>query len=186
MAGLALAALLVGCGPTGYRPATSAGGAGHRTTQIAQDRYLVSFEGNAATPRQTVEAFMLYRAAEVASRTGHPYFAIVASDVERKVDVDVFPSSPFPYGHGGYGRRGSRIGVGIGVGYGFPRGGVGLGRRFPPVPGYGLGPTVMTTDSYEAFATVETLDARPPGRSDVFETQDVLATLGPRVAASRR
>ena len=164
----ALAALAAGCGPTPYGPAASLGGAGYETTQLTQNRYLVSFEGNAATSRQRVETYMLFRAAEVAAQTGHPYFAIVRQDTERDVDVNVFHASPGLYGHGP--RRGR--GFGIRGGFGFP---------YYSSVGYGLGPTVTTTDSYEAYATVEMLNAPPSGRTDVFETQDVISTLTPQV-----
>ncbi len=158
------AALAAGCGPTPYQPAAALGGTGYETTRLTHDRYLVNFEGNAATSRQRVETDMLFRAAEVAARTGRPYFAIVRQDTERDVDLDVLYSSPGLYGYG--------HGFGIGTGFGFP---------YYTSVGYGLGPTVTTSDAYEAFATVEMLDARPAGRPDVFETQDVLSTLAPLV-----
>lgn len=189
----ALAALAAGCGPTPYEPAASARDAGYETVRLAPDRYLVSFEGNAATPRQTVESHAVYRAAEVAAQTGRPYFAIVEGDVERDVDVDVLYSSPGLYGFGsrlgvgpGFGfPYHSRVGYGAGTDYGTGLSvgisyGTGLGvgpRRY----GYGAGPVVSTTDSYEAFITVETLESRPAGRQDVLATQDVLDTLGPRI-----
>ena len=160
----ALALLTASCGPTPYAPAAAPGGTGYDTTQLSQDRFLVSFEGNAATSRQRVETYMLFRAAEVAAQTGHSHFAIVRQDTERDVDVNVYAASPGLYGYGS--RFGTRRG------FGFP---------YYTSIGYGLGPTVTTTDSYETFATVQMLDARPPDRTDVFETRDVLATLGPVV-----
>lgn len=162
----ALAALLAACaGPTDYRPASGPADTGYAVTQVAADRYLVRFEGNAATARQTVETYMLYRAAELADRTGHPYFAIVEDETEREVDVDVYSAGPGFYGYG--------AGFGIGPNWGYPYYGT-WGVAGPD-------PMVTTTDSYTAFATVEMLDSRPEGRRDVFTTQEVLTTLRPQI-----
>jgi len=162
---LALVLLAAGCGPTAYGPVGPFGETGYQTTRLSADRYLVSFEGNAQTSRQTVETYLLYRAAEVAEQTGHPYFALVESETEREVDVDAYYTTP------GF--------------YGFGRG-VGFGPRFTAFPYYatfgnGPGPSVATSDSYEAYATVEMFEERPPGRTDVFDTSAVIGTLRPEI-----
>ena len=51
LSGIVAAAFVAGAcaGPTAYRQADGADDDGYRTTQLSEDRYLVSFEGNAAT-----------------------------------------------------------------------------------------------------------------------------------------
>ena len=51
--------------PTPYGPAVSPNGDGYTTQQIESNRFRVSFKGNSLTTRQTVDTYMLYRAAEV-------------------------------------------------------------------------------------------------------------------------
>ena len=162
------AAMVVGAcaGPTTYRQADSPTDEGYRTTQLSENRYRVSFDGNAVTSRETVESYLLFRAAELAQRTGHPYFAVVDDETERQVDVERYYSAPGFYGYG------PRLGYGPGFA-GFP--------YYSTLPGYWPRPQVVTRDSYEAFATIEMLDARPADRDDVFDASKVTATLGPQV-----
>ena len=53
------------------------------TYQPVTDRYRVSFAGNNLTPREKVEDFLLYRAAEVTLDSGNDYFVLVDQDTER-------------------------------------------------------------------------------------------------------
>ena len=94
----ALLALVAACGPAEYQRAAEPGDVGYRTTQLAEDRFLVSFQGDPATSRQTVETYLLYRAAEVADRQGHPYFVIVNRETDRDVDVRSYYTAPGFYG----------------------------------------------------------------------------------------
>jgi hypothetical protein len=166
-AALPAGGLLAACGPTEYeRAGGGPGETGYTTSRLAEDRYLVTFEGNAQTPRETVETYLLYRAAEVAAETGHPYFALVAQATEREVDYNVYAARPGLHGLGpGFG--------GVGPAYGYP---------YYATWGYGgLPPTVTTTDAFEAYATVAMLESRDTAREDVFETEAVLAGLRPLV-----
>jgi hypothetical protein len=163
----ALLALVAACGPAEYQRAAEPGDVGYRTTQLAEDRFLVSFQGDPATSRQTVETYLLYRAAEVADRQGHPYFVIVNRETDRDVDVRSYYTAPGFYGYG--------PGLGIGSRYAFPYYGT-----WPPVSG----PQPRTVDTYEASATVEMLESRPADRQGVFETEQVLTTLRDEVAPS--
>lgn len=74
--------MLAACAvPTPYQAAD--GGYGYTDQQIEGDRYRVSFDGNASTPREEVQNFLLYRAAELTVQNGFDYFTIVDRDVER-------------------------------------------------------------------------------------------------------
>ena len=72
VAGLAACALA-----TPYQP--SANGYGYSEQRIEQNRYRVTFTGNSDTPKQTVENYLLYRAAELTLQSGFDYF-VFASD----------------------------------------------------------------------------------------------------------
>lgn len=157
-----------GCGPTEYKAAGPLDETGYQTTQLTDDRYLVSFEGNAETSRQRVETYLLYRAAEVAAQTGHPYFALVEEETEREVELNTYYTSPGFYGYG--------PGLGFNRGFG--------GFPYYTTFGYGPGPVVSASDSYEAYATVEMLNERPADRPDVFETSNVIRTLAPQIESS--
>ena len=71
-----------GCAaPTPYGPA--ADGYGYAEQQLESNRYRVAFAGNSVTPRDVVQNYLLYRAAEVTLEKGHDYFTLVDQDVER-------------------------------------------------------------------------------------------------------
>ena len=73
---LALAAvLLAGCmTPSPYAPRLEGQQTGYTDMAITQNRYRVTFTGNSATPRETVETYLLLRAAEVARAAGYDSF----------------------------------------------------------------------------------------------------------------
>jgi len=100
-AALAGSAALAGCmTATPYQPATSASRAGYWDEQIESDRFRVSFSGNSLTARETVERYLLYRAAELTVQRGFDHFVLVTRDTETRTDTY---RSPGPYGGGFYG-----------------------------------------------------------------------------------
>lgn len=60
--------------PTPYGPA--ADGFGFSQTQIARDRWRVTFTGNPATSPETVDSYLLRRAAQLTLEQGGDYFVI--------------------------------------------------------------------------------------------------------------
>ncbi len=174
--------VLAACaGPTPYEPTAGPNDqTGYASAQVDDNRFRVRFEGNEVTSRETVETYLLYRAAEIAQREGAAWFQIVSDETDREVDVDTYYT---PAGFYGYG---STLGVGVGgfpyygampYGTGFGYGGVG------PYAGAGVGvgaPAVRATDSYEAYALIELHDQRPQGQN-IFNTQQVLERLGPPI-----
>ena len=110
---LGLALLLVGCAtPTPYGPAEN--GKGYSERQTERDRYRVSFAGNAQTSRETVESYLLYRAAEITLESGNNHFRIVEQDLETKTRYFETVSASPAFGSFGYsrfyGHRGTRVG----------------------------------------------------------------------------
>ena len=67
-------ALLTSCA-TPYQPKSFTGG--FSEIQLDQNTVRVTFNGNAKTPRETVETYMLYRCAEVTLEYGFDYFILL-------------------------------------------------------------------------------------------------------------
>ena len=57
---------------------------GYDEQRIETDRYLVTFTGNSLTERDTVETFLLYRAAELTLEEGYDYFTVVRRDTDEE------------------------------------------------------------------------------------------------------
>lgn len=98
--------------PTPYQVAGDNGG--YSEQQLESDRYRVTFEGNSATPRETVEDFALFRAAELTLKTGNDYFKVVSKEVEPVIGSV----------------RGVSPGIGIGIGGGTGNIGIGVSSIF--------------------------------------------------------
>lgn len=152
---LALAALLGGCvGPTPYQPATS--GWGYSERLIEPNRYRVSFRGNSRTPREAVESYVLYRAAELTLAGGHDYFRVAdgQTEVETRYRTTVTGFGPVHFGHG-Y-SWGLHTGISTGVS------------------------TPITR--YEAIANIVIFDGpKPTDATDAYDAAAVIETLGPLI-----
>ncbi|MGI9491656.1 MAG: CC0125/CC1285 family lipoprotein, partial [Geminicoccaceae bacterium] len=154
----AMLAVLTACSasPTPYQ--LEGDGGGYSEQQIEQDRYSVKFIGNAVTPRDTVEKYALYRAAEVKLETDHDYFKVVSKEIDPVVQSI----------SGGY----PRIGVGLGGGN------VGFGVS----TGFGGG---RADYSYAAYLDIVVYDGeRPDDDSDAYVALDVIDNLRAKVAPS--
>lgn len=95
------AALLVaGCATTGstpYQPvsASNAAAGGFSDRRIADGDYQVTFAGNHLTSRETVESYLLYRAAELTLEQGYDWFTIVDRETEHRVDRQMVPGPAY-------------------------------------------------------------------------------------------
>ncbi|MDE2183547.1 MAG: hypothetical protein KGJ78_11055 [Alphaproteobacteria bacterium] len=152
---LAAALLLAACaGPAAYAPREGLGAPGYSDEQITANRYRVTFTGNSATPRETVEKYLLLHAAEVAERAGYRYFIFDTRDTKAHTiyHSDVEPWPPF----GWYWRPWMYEGP--------------------------LGPQIETTSStrYDAYAEIVLLtDEQAKSEPRAIDAQDVIAHLGP-------
>lgn len=108
-----MVAALAACSvsPTPYQVEGKNGG--YSEQRIEANRYSVKFVGNRATPRDTVEEYALYRAAEVTLETGHDYFKVVSREIEPVVG-SVSGVSP----RLGIGLGGGNVGFGVSTGFG--------------------------------------------------------------------
>src|SRR3546814_9213446 len=90
--------------PTPYQPATGYGfnRTGFSEQRIESNRYMVSFSGNSLTSRETVERYLLFRAAELTVQQGFDHFILVDRNTDRKTRTYVDrPFGPGPYGFWG-------------------------------------------------------------------------------------
>ena len=99
---------------TPYQPLQK--GQGYAEQKLESNRYRVTFNGNAQTSKQTVENYMLYRAAEITLANGADYFVMA----DQNTDADTRYTQIFN-GVGGdvFASRGL-LGIGVGVGNSIP------------------------------------------------------------------
>lgn len=175
---LGLAVAVVGCAtPTPYQPlqrnGTAAGG--YTDQQLAPDRFRVAFQGNGLTSRETVEAYLLYRAAQLTVERGFDWFIMADRNTERRTNTYVDrPFGPGPFGYWGPAWRYR------GRGFGW--------RGWDPLwgdPFWGSTIDVRTVDRYEATAEIATGRGPRPSDPRAFDARAVLATLGPQVQVPR-
>jgi hypothetical protein len=99
------ATVLAGCETaTPYQPlharGTQASG-GYFDHQIEANRWQVGFKGNELTSRQTVERYLLYRAAELTTTQGYDWFEAVERHTDKKTEGYAVPD-PYYAGFDGY------------------------------------------------------------------------------------
>ena len=165
--GLRLSALavafvvLAGCETAAtYHPRDARGGTGYTDEQLAGNRYRVTFTGNSATKRETVESYLLLRSAEVTLKAGFHYFVFDNRDTEAKTTYHSdFVGWPGWSGHGRYWHSWA---------YG----------------GFGEDVTSYPTTRYEAYAEIVLLtDDQAKNEPRAVHAQEVLDHIGPSAYA---
>src|SRR5437899_186277 len=77
---------------------------GYSEIRIEPNRWRVTFTGNSMTSRETVEGYLLYRAAELTLQSGADWFETVDRDTQRKTRTYVDPDPLYhPWYGGGFG-----------------------------------------------------------------------------------
>ncbi|MBO9710121.1 MAG: hypothetical protein J7521_18115 [Caulobacter sp.] len=183
VATMALAALLTACATaTPYQPnvpGQSASG-GFSDQRLESDRYRVTFSGNSLTSRETVERYLLYRAAELTTQQGYDWFETADRRTDREartvVDPDPF-ARPFGYygGYYGYWRPSWRY-------YG-PR--YGGWRAWDPYwgdPFFATPAEVRTIEKFEASAEIVMHKGpKPQGDPRAYDAREIMANLAPQI-----
>lgn len=172
---LGMAAIISGCAtPTPYQPLErgSRTSGGYSDQRIEANRYRVTFAGNSMTSRETVETYLLYRAAELTRDRGYDWFVMADRDTERRSRTYVDrPFSPGPWGF--WGPRWRFYGRGFGW------------RTWDPFwgdPFWDRSVDIRTVDRYEASAEIVMGRGRKPGNDTrAFDAQDVVRNLQSRV-----
>ncbi|MDP3173959.1 MAG: hypothetical protein Q8M88_05955 [Phenylobacterium sp.] len=179
-AALVLAAGLAACAtPTPYQPNVpgQAASGGYSEVRIEPNRWRVNFSGNSLTSRETVEGYLLFRAAELTLQQGDDWFAIVQRDTETNRQTYVEPDPFYRPWYGpsfGYWRPSWRY---YGAGYGW--------RSWNPYfgdPFWADRVDVRTVERFEASAEVVTHRGQKPAADpNAFDARAVIDNLGPRV-----
>ena len=176
-AALAGSAALAGCmTATPYQPATASSRLGFADEQIESNRFRVSFAGNSLTSRETVERYLLYRAAELTVQRGFDHFILVTRDTETKTDTYRTPGAYYGPGPWGYWSPSWRF-------YRGPRWGW---RSYDP---FWDDPfwrdrdwDYRTVRQYEAMAEIVTgRGPKPRDNVRAFDAREVLDRLGPQI-----
>ena len=176
-AALAGSAALAGCmTATPYQPATASSRLGFSDEQIESNRFRVSFAGNSLTSRETVERYLLYRAAELTVQRGFDHFILVTRDTETKTDTYRTPGAYYGPGPWGYWSPSWRF-------YRGPRWGW---RSYDP---FWDDPfwrdrdwDYRTVRQYEAMAEIVTgRGPKPSTNVRAFDAREVLDRLGPQI-----
>ena len=175
---LASGALLIsGCATeTTYRPATGTGfaRAGYSDHQIEPDRFEVTFSGNSYTSRDTVEKYLLYRAAELTVQQGGDYFIMADRNTDKSTRSYATPGFG-PYGGwGGYWGPSWRY---RGRGFGW--------RSWDPFfgdPFWDRDIDIQTVDKYEASADIIIGHGpKPKDNIRAFDARSVIDHIGPSI-----
>jgi hypothetical protein len=176
---LVLAAGLAACATaTPYQPnvqGQSTSG-GYSELRIEPNRFRVTFAGNSLTPRERVEGYLLFRAAELTIQNGDDWFYMDARNTDKTVRTYVDPPYYGPWSGPGFGYWGPAWRWGGYGGWG-PWGGYGYGYGWG---GYGM--DVHTTQRFEASAEIVTNKGpKPAGDPRAFDARAVVDNLKSRI-----
>ncbi|MEP3112874.1 hypothetical protein [Nisaea sp.] len=150
--------IIAGCAsPTPYAPLSDQ--FGYKDSSIESNRHRVSFSGNSSTDRETVETYLLYRAAELTLEKGADYFVVVERDVEKTDRYLTYSRASFGYGYYGY------------------RGGYYFRHRVFAGPDESVPIT-----RYEAIAEIVVGGPKLSGnKANVYIAKEVIENLGPKI-----
>lgn len=176
LAALAALALAACATSTPYGPATEKNPYGFSDQKIEENRYRIVFRGNSSTERETVETYLLFRAAELTLASGYDYFIVTEQDTE---ESKRYSSSGYPAFYGRYN-----------YGYGpyccaFPYYAYGFGWGYPYGAGYGGYDTYtreITRYSAIAFIIMQK-GQKPADDPQAFDARSVIENLRAYVVA---
>jgi hypothetical protein len=177
-AALVLAGGLAACETaTPYQPNIpgQAASGGYSEIRLEPDRWRVTFAGNSLTSRETVEAYLLFRSAELTVQQGYDWFNIVDRHTDRQARTYVEPDPLYHpwYGYG-YWRPYWRY---YGRGYGW--------RAWDPWwggPFWADSVNVQTIQKFEATAEIQMHHgAKPADDPAAFDAHAVIDNLRPRI-----
>ncbi|MEM6652880.1 MAG: hypothetical protein AAF582_09785 [Pseudomonadota bacterium] len=170
---LALAVLGACTTATPYQAATG-NQKGYANQQIETDRWQISFAGNSLTDRQTVETYLLYRAAELTDLEGFDYFRVIQRNVDEDRRIRATGYDPFYSGfhcnyrfYGRYGRL-----------YGYPST---WSRRGFYDPFWGNQIDFREIVRYEATSEIVMGKGEKPDDPSFFNADEVLMNLSGQI-----
>ena len=146
---------------TPYQPAVT-DRYGFEETRIETNRVRINFRGNTLTERETVETYLLYRAAELTLENGFDYFIVADRDTERESRLQGTYRPRFAYDYW----------------YFSPR------RGWSPFydPFWDEPTSYREVTRYEAVAEIAMFNGQKPANDpDAFDAREVQANLQGRV-----
>ena len=171
IAAVAAALLLSACETaTPYQPInapTSTARGGYSEQQIETDRWQVEFSGNSLTSRQTVERYLLYRAAQLTVKQGYDWFEMVERHTDKHTS---YYSDADPFFAGWEGPYWGFYQPAFGWGYGYWGDG--------PFDGFGAPLDIEQVRQFTA--TVEIVmgrGAKPQGNRSAYDARSVMTHL---------
>ncbi|MCI3130778.1 CC0125/CC1285 family lipoprotein [Phenylobacterium aquaticum] len=174
----ALAALSACATATPYQPrlAQQAVAGGFSEQRIEPNRFRVTFAGNSLTSRETVESYLLFRAAELTQAQGYDWFSIADRQTDRRtqtyLQTDPFYNSWYGSHFGHFAPTWRYHG-----GHGWNTWDSHMGGPF-----FANRIDVRTIQKFEATAEiVMARGAKPLDDPAAFEARAVLENLGPRI-----
>ncbi|THD74329.1 MAG: hypothetical protein E7812_18550 [Phenylobacterium sp.] len=175
---LALTAGLAACETaTPYQPSVPgrASSGGFSEVRVEPDRWRVTFAGNSLTSRETVEAYLLFRSAELTVQQGYDWFSIADRQTSRDAHTYVQPDPLYSPWHGyGFWRPTWR----------YQRRGFGWSTWDPfwGDPFWGDRYDVQTIQKFEATAEIQMHHgAKPADDPRAFDARAVIDNLKPRI-----
>lgn len=158
------AALLAACATaTPYQAAATNTNYGFQEQRIENNRVRITFRGNTVTDRETVETYLLYRAAELTLENGNDYFIVANRDTEE---------------HSRLQSTGSRSRFGFDYWYFSPR------RGWSPWydPFWDEPASYREVTRYEAVAEIAMFSGRKPADdANAFDAREVQSNLQGRI-----
>lgn len=174
---LAAATALGACATaTPYQPDApgAAVSGGYSDYQLDSNKFRVTFAGNTLTSRDTVERYLLYRAAELTVSQGFDWFVVAARDTDKTTRSYVDPPSYGPSWRYGYWRPYWSY---WGPSWGW--------RTWDPYwgdPFWAERVDVRTVEKYQAMADIIMgKGERPADNPAAFMAREVMANLGPSI-----
>jgi hypothetical protein len=164
---------------TPYQPNApgQAASGGYSESRLDADRWRVNFLGNTLTSRETVEGYLLYRAAELTLQNGDDWFEMVDRNTDRNTRTYVEPDPLYDpwYGPGfGYWRPSWRYHA---HGFGW--------QTWDPLwgdPFWADRVDITTVQNFEATAEIVAHKGPAPASNPrAFDAHKVVANLGPRI-----
>ncbi len=168
-----LAATLAGCATTtAYQAKAPNASQGFVDTKLEDNRYRISFAGNTVTSRETVETYLLYRAAELTLAQGFETFLVVDRHTDSKTRILDVPD----HWGGGYGGWRPDWSFYYGFDFGWdPYWG-------DPRLGFGRHREAMRVEKFEASAEILMVKGtKDPADPKAFDARSVMTNLGPKV-----
>lgn len=147
-------------------------GYGYSDYKIDANHWRVAFAGNSLTSRETVEKYLLFRAAQLTVEQGYDWFEAADRHTER--NTSYYGSDPF---YAAYGWGWSPM-WGVGGPWGWDTWG----------PWMGGGPfwddtfNIQQVNRYRASTEIMMGKGPPPRGERVFNAREVVANLGPSIA----